>query len=57
MIGGAGMEKRKELEKKIEEIKYKIFIEQMADFMDWGAYYRLERKLREAERELAALGA
>jgi hypothetical protein len=51
------MEKRKELEKKIEEIKYKIFIEQMADFMDWGAYYRLERKLREAERELAALGA
>lgn len=48
------MDKRAEIEARIAEIKYRIFMEEMADFMDWDAYYRLRGKLREAEEELAS---
>ena len=56
VLGGALMTKEA-LEKRISEIKYRIFIEEMADFMDWGAYYRLRGELKKAEEELAALAA
>ena len=46
-----------ELKAEIEKIEYAMFIEQMADFMDWGAYYKLKAKKAECEKELAKLAA
>ena len=45
-----------EIKKEIEKIKYQIFLEQMADFLNWKLYYKLvaekealEKKLKEIE--------
>lgn len=43
---------REELKKEIEKIEYKIFIEEMADFMDWELVRKFERQLKEARAEL-----
>ena len=51
------MSEKEKIEQRIADIKYRIFIEEMADFMDWGAYYRLRGELKKAEEELAALAA
>ena len=36
----------------IEDIKKRIFLEEMADFMDWSAYRSLKRELNRLEEEL-----
>lgn len=36
----------------IEDVKYRIFIEEMADFMDWSAYRSLNNELHRLEKEL-----
>lgn len=41
-----------EIKKEIERIEKAISYEQMADFMDWGAYYRLKDEKAKLEREL-----
>ena len=41
-----------EIRAKIEKVEKAIFYEQMADFMDWGAYYRLKDRKAELERQL-----
>ncbi len=45
-----------EIKERIEKIERAIFFEEMADFMDWNAYYNLKnekadlfRKLKEIE--------
>jgi len=43
---------KEELKKEIEKIEYKIFMEEMADFMDWEIYRKFERQLKEAKAEL-----
>lgn len=43
---------KEELKKEIEKIEYKIFIEEMADFMDWELVRKFERQLKEAKEEL-----
>ena len=42
---------REEILTELEKIERAIFMEQMADFMNWGNYY----KLRARERELKAM--
>lgn len=44
-----------ELESKIEKIHTDIFYEEMADFMNWDAYYRLTAELRYLEGKLKEL--
>lgn len=45
-----------ELKKEIDRIETDIFMEQMADFMNWDLYYRLTARLNEAKAELKARG-
>ena len=43
-----------EIKVEIEKVERAIFFEQMADFMNWGTYYKLcdkERKLKEMLKE------
>ncbi len=40
------------IKKDIEDVKYRIFLEEMADFMDWSAYRSLSKELHELEKEL-----
>lgn len=49
------MRTAEEIKAEIEDLKYRRFIEEMADFMDWGAYRELTRKINELESELKAL--
>lgn len=49
------MRTAKEIKAEIEDLKYRRFLEEMADFMDWGAYRELTRKINELEAELKAL--
>lgn len=42
-----------DIKKDIESVKESIFYEQMADFMNWNAYYTLEAKLKALQKELA----
>ncbi len=52
------MENRiEELKNEIERIERAIFIEEMADFMDWGAYHDLKNRLNKAKAELKELAA
>lgn len=44
-----------EIKAEIEDLKYRRFLEEMADYMDWGAYRELTRKINELELELKAL--
>ena len=41
-----------EIKERIEKIERAIFYEEMADFMDWGAYYSLKREKTELLRKL-----
>ena len=41
-----------EIKERIEKIERAIFYEEMADFMDWGAYYRLKDEKAELLRKL-----
>ena len=41
-----------EIRAEIEKVEKAIFYEQMADFMDWGAYYELKDKKAKLERQL-----
>jgi len=43
---------REELEKEIERVENAIFMEQMADFMNWGNYYRLKNELAALKAQL-----
>lgn len=43
------------IKKDIEDIKYRIFIEEMADFMDWPVYRSLNTELHRLEKELEAV--
>lgn len=43
---------REELEKEIERVEDAIFMEQMADFMNWENYYRLKKKLTALKAQL-----
>ena len=49
------MRTAEEIKAEIEDLKYRRFIEEMADFMNWGAYNELTRKINELEAELKAL--
>lgn len=44
-----------EIRAEIEKVEKAIFYEEMADFMDWQAYYRLKSKLDSLKRQLAEL--
>ena len=41
-----------EIKAEIEKVERAIFYEQMADFMNWSAYYRLRDRKAELERQL-----
>ena len=41
-----------EIKKEIERLEYCLFIEEMADFMDWGTYYRIKDKINALKKEL-----
>ena len=43
-----------EIKKEIERLEYCLFIEEMADFMDWGAYHRIKDKIYALKDELKA---
>lgn len=49
------MRTAEEIKAEIEDLKYRRFLEEMADYMDWGAYRELTRKINELELELKAL--
>ena len=40
------------IKKDIEDVKKRIFLEEMADFMDWSAYRSLNKELHRLEKEL-----
>ena len=44
--------KKAEITARIDEIKRQMWIESMADFMNWTLYRKLEAELRKLEREL-----
>lgn len=48
------MRAMEDIQKDIDKVKEQIFYEQMADFMDWGAYNKLRKKQKELEEELKA---
>lgn len=41
-----------EILKEIDRIETAIFMETMADFMDWPRYYKLNRELAELKAQL-----
>ena len=41
-----------EIKKEIERLEYCLFLEEMADFMDWNAYYRIKGKIKALKDEL-----
>lgn len=43
---------KEELLKEINRVETAIFMEQMADFMDWGNYYRLKEELATLKAQL-----
>ena len=43
---------REELEKEIERVENAIFIETMADFMNWSNYYKLKQELAALKAQL-----
>lgn len=44
--------KKAEIIARIDEIKRQMWIESMADFMNWTLYRKLEAELRKLEHEL-----
>lgn len=44
-----------EIKARIYQVERAIFYEQMADFMDWGAYYQLKAELDGLKKKLAGL--
>lgn len=46
------MRNSEEIKKDIERIESQIFMEKMADFMDWSTYFYLEHQLEELKKEL-----
>ena len=45
--------KKNEIEKEIDRIETAIFMETMADFMNWGNYNMLKKQLAELKAMLA----
>ena len=43
-----------EIKKEIERQQYYLYLEEMADFIDWGAYYRIRDKIWNLQAELKA---
>jgi len=43
-----------EIKARIERLENAIFMEQMADFMNWGNYYKMKSELAELKAKLAA---
>lgn len=43
---------KNELMTKIAELEKQIFLESMADFMNWDRYHKLNRELAELKKEL-----
>lgn len=43
---------REEILKEIDRIEGAIFMEQMADFMNWANYYKLKKELAELKAQL-----
>ena len=41
-----------EIKKELERVERALFYEQMADFMNWDAYYKLKAEKAELERQL-----
>lgn len=41
-----------DIQKDIDNYKERLFYEEMADFMDWGAYRSISKKIKELEQEL-----
>ena len=45
-----------EIKEKIARVEYAIFLEQMADFMNWSKYYELQQKKEALQAELKKMG-
>ena len=43
-----------EIQARIEKLENAIFMEQMADFMNWGNYYKMKNELAELKAKLTA---
>ena len=43
---------REEILKEIDRVETAIFMETMADFMNWGNYYKLKHELAELKAQL-----
>ena len=43
-----------EIKVRIERLENAIFMEQMADFMNWGNYYKMKNELAELKAKLTA---
>lgn len=41
-----------EMMEKLEKLENALFYEEMADFMDWDAYYRLNREIAALKAEI-----
>ena len=45
-----------ELKARLAEVKHLLFIEEMADFMNWSLYYKYTDEIRKLQRELDTRG-
>ena len=45
-----------EIKKELERVEEALFYEQMADFMDWKAYYELKAEKAKLEKMLKEIG-
>lgn len=41
-----------EIREKIEKVEFRIFCEECADFLDWGAWHKLKAELADLKRQL-----
>lgn len=46
---------REEIIKELERVERAIFMEQMADFMNWGNYHKLKAEQAELKKRLAEI--
>ena len=46
------MKTAEEIKKEIDRVETALFMEEMADFMNWSNYYKLKNRLRDLQAQL-----
>ena len=44
-----------ELKEELKNLKFRIFCEECADFLDWPLYHKLNKEKKELEKQIAEL--